>query len=87
MIADILTTCGLIVAGIGGWRAYAVAREAVGPLARDGDPTRSVIESSRPLLARTRVRLFARRVAVALGWLALAMYGLFLVSAGQAVSG
>jgi hypothetical protein len=34
--------------------------------------------------ARTRVRVAARNVAVAVGWLAVAMYGLYLLTVGLA---
>ena len=56
-------------------------------MAHDGDPTRTEIEAARPLVERPRVRLFARRAAVSLGWLAVAFYGLYLVVCGQAVPG
>jgi hypothetical protein len=32
--------------------------------------------------ARFRIRLFARRVIAAVGWMVLALYGLFLAQAG-----
>jgi hypothetical protein len=66
----VLLLSGLFVAGIGTWRGYANARLVVAPLARPGEPT--------------RVRRAARSLVVAVGWLVLAMYGLFLVSSAEA---
>jgi hypothetical protein len=83
----VLDICGAVAIVMGGWRSYAVAREALGPLAHQGDPTRTVIEAARPLLLRSRVRLFARRLAVSIGWLAIAFYGLYLLARGQGVPG
>ncbi|HKG57020.1 MAG TPA: hypothetical protein VKA85_07220 [Candidatus Limnocylindrales bacterium] len=79
----VVTLCGLVALVLGTWRSYAVAREALGPLAHDGDPTRTAIEAARPLHARFRIRLFLRRVTIAVGWLLVALYGLFLVSAAS----
>lgn len=81
MADAVLLLCGLTAAVLGTWRGYVVAREAVGPFVHEGDPTRTLIEAGRPIHARPRVRLFARRVLVACGWLALAMYGLYLCAA------
>jgi hypothetical protein len=78
----VLVGCGLTALAIGGWRGYALAREAVGPLAHVGDPTRTAIEAARPVHARYRVRSFVRRVAASVGWLVVALYGLYLVQAG-----
>jgi hypothetical protein len=79
----LLVGCGLTALTIGGWRGYALAREALAPLVHDGEPTRTAIEAARPVHARFRVRLFLRRVTVATGWLVVALYGLFLVQAGS----
>jgi hypothetical protein len=79
----LLETCGIVAVVIGGWRSYAMAREALGPVAHQGDPTRTALEAGRPILERTRVRLFLRRLAVSLGWLLVAGYGLYLVAIGQ----
>jgi len=79
----LLQTCGIVAVVIGGWRSYAMAREALGPVAHQGDPTRTALEAGRPILERTRVRLFLRRLAVSLGWLLVAGYGLYLVTVGQ----
>jgi uracil-DNA glycosylase len=83
----LLDICGAVAIVMGGWRSYAVARQALGPLAHQGDPTRTEIEAARPLLLRPRVRLFARRLAVSVGWLAIAFYGLYLLARGQGVPG
>ena len=79
----------LFVTGhLGNWElagSYVAARGALGPLIHDGEPTRTAIEAARPLLARTRVRRVAGRVALSVGWLVVAMYGLFLLSVGLAL--
>lgn len=85
LVAAILGLCGATAVIVGAWRGYAVAREAIAPLAHAGEPTRTAIEATRPLLARSRVRLFVRRLAASLGWIAIALYGLFLVSVGLEV--
>jgi len=79
----LLETCGIVAVVIGGWRSYAMAREALGPVAHQGAPTRTALEAGRPILERTRVRLFLRRVAISLAWLLVAGYGLYLVAVGQ----
>jgi hypothetical protein len=79
----VLQLCGLIAVVIAASRSYAATREAVGPLVHDGDPTRTAIEATRRITDRPRVRLFARRLGVAIGWLAVAMYGLFLIVESQ----
>ncbi len=55
------------------------ARSAVLPLVREGDPTRTLIEATRPVHDRSRVRIAARNVALSLAWMCIAMYGLYLV--------
>jgi hypothetical protein len=79
----LLTVCGVAALAIGAWRGWAVAREALGPLVHDGDPTRSAIEAARPIHARFRIRLFIRRLSVAVAWLIVATYGLYLVAVGM----
>jgi hypothetical protein len=79
----LLETCGIVAVVIGGWRSYAMAREALGPVAHQGDPTRTALEAGQPILERTRVRLFLRRVGISLAWLLVAGYGLYLVAVGQ----
>ena len=78
----LLGLCGLIAAIVGAWRGYAVAREAISPLVHGGDPTRTAIEATRPLLDRPRVRLVFRRLAISIGWIVIALYGLFLALVG-----
>ena len=82
MLGVTLTACGLVAATLGTWRGYANARAAFMSLARAGDPTRAAIEASRPLLSRARVSRFLWSVTAAVVWLAIAMYGLLMVSLG-----
>ena len=83
---SVLVACGSIALVVGTWRGYVVAREALGPIVHDdGEPTRRAIDATRPPLARMRVRAFARRTAVAIGWLVVAAYGLALIVEGLAV--
>jgi hypothetical protein len=82
MAEAVLVVCGLIAVAIGSWRGYVAARSALLPLAREGDPTRTLVEASQPLHARARVRLAARHIVAALAWLCVAMYGLYLLTAG-----
>jgi hypothetical protein len=81
-VGIVLISAGLFLVTAGGLRSYGLAREALGPLVHDGDPTRSAIEASRPVLERPRVRLFMKRVVFSIVWLAVAMYGLYLLSVG-----
>jgi hypothetical protein len=82
----LLLLCGVFAVVIGASRSYVATRQAVAPLVHEGDPTRTAIEATRRVIDRPRVRLFARRVVVAIAWLAVAMYGLFMIAAAQ-VSG
>jgi hypothetical protein len=77
----VLAGCGATAALIGAWRGYVNAREAIGPLLHDGEPTRTAIEAARPVAARWRVRRFVRSVAASVGWVCVALYGLYLVAA------
>ena len=86
-LGAILTASGLVLAGVGIWRSYLAARQVMAPLAHRGDPTRSRIESLRPLPLRPKVRTAAARTLISMGWLAIALYGLYLVVRGQAVLG
>jgi hypothetical protein len=83
MTRFLVLACGLAALAIGSWRGYLATRAAVAPLVHDCDPTRTAIEATRRVIDRPRFRLFARRLVVAIGWLAVAMYGLFLVTAAQ----
>jgi hypothetical protein len=82
MPALVLLMAGGFLATWGSWRGYVAARSALMPLVREGDPTRTLIDASRPVHARTRVRLMARHVVLAIAWLSVAMYGLFLATVG-----
>ena len=75
---------GVLVAAIGTWRGYANARLVVAPLVHPGEPTRSAVEATQPLAERARARRAARNLMAAIGWLLLAMYGLFLVASAEA---
>jgi len=75
--------CG-VVAAVGATAAsYDHARRAIRPLLQEGEPTRAAIEAARPFATRTRVRLFARHAALAVAWLVVALYGLWLAAAGS----
>ena len=80
----VLLTTGLAAAAIGTWRGYANARAVMVPLIHPGDPTRTAVEATQPVAERTRVRRAARNLVAAVGWLVLAMYGLFLVASSEA---
>ena len=82
MLSAVLVASGLFLTVYGSLRGYAAARLALLPLVRDGEPTRTLVESARPLYTRTRVRGAARRLGLALAWLAIAMYGLYLATVG-----
>ena len=82
MLGVTLTVCGVVTASLGTWRGWANARHALSSLARNGDPTREGIDARRPILVQSRVRRFFRPVTASILWLAIAMYGLFMVSAG-----
>jgi hypothetical protein len=86
MIGGLLVTCGAVLGAAGTWNGYLNARDSLAPLARAGDPTRAALEAARPLVDRPRVRRAVRHVALAIGWLLAALYGLFLVSTGLAVA-
>lgn len=80
-----LIATGTFALGWGLVHGYLSARAALLPLAGEGEPTRTLIESSKPVYARARVRTSARRAAFALLWLVVAMYGLYLVTVGMEV--
>ncbi len=81
----VLFVSGCAALTLGTWRGFVNAREVLAPLVHPGEPTRTAVEATQPVLERARVRRAARTLAASLGWLALAMYGLFLVaSAGVA---
>ncbi len=81
-MGTILVAIGLAVVALAAWRGYVAVRLAVGPLVHDGDPTRTLIEAGRPIHERARIRSFARGVTLSIGWIIVAMYGLFLMAVG-----
>ena len=85
MLAAVLVVSGLFAIAYGSWRGYVAARTAMLPLLREGDPTRTLVEAGRPLHARTRVRVAVHQVLLAVGWLTVALYGLYLATVGTAV--
>jgi len=85
MVGAILLLTGFVAITFGSWRGYGAARSALTPMLRDGDETRSLIDAARPLHTRARVRMVARNAAVSVAWICVAMYGLYLVTAGAAV--
>jgi hypothetical protein len=82
MLSAVLVATGLFLAVYGCLVGYAQARAALLPLARDGGATRTLVDATRPLHARTRVRVAARHVVAAVLWLTLAMYGMYLATVG-----
>ena len=84
MVGAVLVLSGLVTVAWGSWRGYGAARSALAPLVREGDPTRTLIEASQPLHARSRVRLAARHVLLAIAWVCVSMYGLYLLTVGLA---
>ncbi len=85
MASIVLILSGTIAAAWGLVRGYLSARAALLPLSGEGEPTRTLIEASRPVYARARVRASIRRGALAVLWLVVAMYGLFLLTVGMEV--
>jgi hypothetical protein len=86
-LAFILATCGFVLTAIAVWRSYTSARHALAPLAHQGDPTRAALEALRPLPFRPKVRTAVSRVLLAVGWLAVALYGLYFVVRAGTISG
>jgi hypothetical protein len=84
MVGAVLVVSGLFAVAWGTWRGYVAARSALAPVVRQGDPTRTLVEAAQPLHARSRVRLAVRHVLLAVGWLCVSMYGLYLVTVGLA---
>jgi hypothetical protein len=85
MVGAILLLSGFVAVTYGSWRGYAAARSALVPLLREGDETRTLIDAARPVHARSRVRVAARNVGVAIMWIGVAMYGLYLATMGATV--
>jgi hypothetical protein len=84
MVGAVLVLSGLVTVAWGSWRGYGAARSALAPLVREGDPTRTLIEASQPIHARSRVRMAARKVLLAMAWVCVSMYGLYLLTVGLA---
>jgi hypothetical protein len=84
MTGVVLVWAGVFLASWGALRGYGAARAALVPLLRDGDPTRSLVDATRPVYARVRMRLAARNVVIAVAWLGIAMYGMYLATVGMA---
>jgi len=78
-MAFLLILCGTIAAMVGVYRGFVLAREALGPLVHDGDPTRTALDASKPFLFRPRVRRFTTAILGSIGWLIVALYGMFLI--------
>ena len=85
MVGAVLVLAGLVLFVAATSRGYGAARAALLPLVGEGDPTRTLIDETRPLRERSRVRLAARSVVISIGWIVVAGYGLFLASVGARV--
>jgi hypothetical protein len=84
-MGPVLLISGIVATAFGTWRGYRHARDVIAPLAHPGEPTRTAVETTQPLVQRARVRRAVRSLGASLAWLAVAMYGLFLASTGMAV--
>ena len=82
----VLLACGLVLATSGTWSVRR-ARAAIAPAVQPGDPTRAAIDASWPAHARPGVRRVARSVVISIGWLVVAVDGLFLASTGAVLGG
>ncbi len=82
MIGAILLLSGAFTVVYGSWRGYVAARSALMPFVGEGDETRTLVEAAQPVHARARVRLAVRNAGLAMIWLGLAMYGLYLATVG-----
>ena len=80
----VLLACGLAATAIGTWRGYVNARAVVAPLVHPGDATRT--DEATPVAERARVREAARHLVVAVAWLVIALYGLFLFATTEATT-
>jgi hypothetical protein len=83
--AFVLILTGTFALAWGLVRGYVCARAALQPLVSDGEPTRRLIESTKPVYERTKVRTSVRSAVSAVVWLVVAMYGLFLMTVGVEV--
>ena len=82
----VLLACGLAATALGTWRGYVNARAVVAPVVHPGEAARTAIEGTTPVAERARVRRAARDLVVAVAWLVIALYGLFLVATAQATT-
>jgi len=87
MLSVVLVLSGLFATVYGMSRGYVAARGALLPLLREGEPTRTLIDAGRPIHARSRVRVALRQVVVAVAWLTVALYGMYLATVGAAMAG
>jgi hypothetical protein len=87
MLSAVLIATGLFATAWGCWRGWVAARAALAPLLHDGEPTRALVDASRPVYARARVRVAARNVAISVVSLGVALYGLFLATVGMGLRG
>jgi hypothetical protein len=85
MVSLVLVLTGTVALAWGIVRGYLSARAALLTLSGEGEPTRTLIEASRPLYARTRVRASLRCALLAVLWLVVAMYGLYMATVGMEV--
>jgi hypothetical protein len=83
-VSSALAISGVFLVVVGSWRGYAAARTAIGPFLHEGESTRTAVEATQRLTERARLVLAVRRTGLAIGWLVIAMYGLFLVAAAGA---
>ncbi len=82
MAALLLTTCGLFLSGYGVWRSWSNGRRLLLPLAGPSESmgrARPGEQLPRPSVW-PEVRHAAWHLALALGWLVLALLGLFMVT-------
>ncbi len=87
MAAVLLTICGLFLAGYGVWRSWTNGRRLLLPVA--GASERPAVtdapEQSRGASPWPEIRRAAWQLALAIGWLVVAMLGLFMLTvAGEA---
>jgi hypothetical protein len=85
MVGAVLVLAGLVLFVYATSRGFGAARAALVPLLTQGDPTRTLIDATRPLREQSRVRIAVRSVAISIGWIVVAGYGLFLASVGARV--
>jgi hypothetical protein len=74
---------GLAATMTGVWRGHANPRLALVPLVHSRGAA-TTAEATGPLPERACVRCAAGNLVAAVGWLVLAMYGLFLVASAEA---